>query len=89
MIGAAVVGGSGGIARSRGLAGTVSSPLQRPCNGLLSRGALVLTITANGGDMSGMNEFEAEKKDSHKPNEGLHGVVEDEKNGKEKGRGGK
>ena len=89
MIGAAVVGGSGGIARSRGLAGTVSSPLQRPCNGLLGGGALVLTITANGGDMSGMNEFEAEKKDSHKPNEGLHGVVEDEKNGKEKGRGGK
>jgi len=37
-----------------------------------------------------MDEFEADKKDSHKPNEGLHGVVEGEKNaGRRKGGGEK
>ena len=39
----------------------------------------MLSVTFDGCDVGGMGEFDAEEKESRKPNEGLHGVVEAER----------
>ena len=39
----------------------------------------MLAVTFDGCDVGGMGEFDAEEKESRKPNEGLHGVVEAER----------
>lgn len=39
----------------------------------------MLPVTFDGCDVGGMGEFDAEEKESRKPNEGLHGVVEAER----------
>lgn len=44
----------------------------------------MVSVTVDGGDVSGMSEFDAEKKDGRKPNERLHAGVGTERNG---GRG--
>jgi hypothetical protein len=44
-------------------------------------------MTADGGNVSSVSEFEAEDKESRKPNERLHGVVGVGKRGGEGGRG--
>lgn len=41
----------------------------------------MLSVSVDGSDVSSVDELNAEEKDSRKPNEGLHGVVEAERNG--------
>ena len=44
-------------------------------------------MSVDGNYMSGMGEFDAEEKESRKPNYRFHGVVRAEKNGEGKGQG--
>ena len=41
----------------------------------------MVPVTLDWGDVSGVGEFDAEEKESRKPNEGLHGVVEARRSG--------
>lgn len=60
-------------------------PPQGP-DGFPRRGVPVLPVTTDRGEMSGTDEFEGKEKDSRKPNERLHDVVED-KGRKREGEG--